>query len=171
LETRILPIEGEKVLVKFYFTNQNLIPIGIRLVQRHEKTIETKHLRDGQKSGLPNAGWESARPERIDTGQHREFQNVDIVPTWNQLKQGHQIGDIHLFLQERSEGMKKPVVVVSFAKDPLSAGGLSQTAKPRIIAEIEKTFVQGSTWGTIHHWTNPDGTVTINCRGRQPRSP
>lgn len=157
--------------MKFYFTNQNLIPSGIRLVQRKEETIETKHLMKGQKSGLPNAGWESARPERIDTGQHREFKNVDIAATWEELKRRCQIGDIHCFFQERSEGMKKPVVVVSFAKDAKSAEGLSQTVKSRVITEIERTFVKGSTWSTIHHWTNPDRTVTINCRGRQPRSP
>lgn len=162
-----LPIVGEKILVKFHFTNQNIIPSGIRLVPRIEESIETKHLAEGQRQGLPNAGWEAKRPDRVDTGKHQEFRNVDVASTWEQLKKDYQITDAHCFSQERSTGMKKPVIVVTFSKNQAT----NIKPKESLIQAIETTFVKGSTWGVVHHWINPNDTTTINCLQRQPKSP
>lgn len=144
-----------------------LIPPGIRLVPRQEEAIETKHLLEGKKLGLPNYGYETIRPGRVDTGKHQEFRNVDLAPIWEQIKQQYHLGDAHCFLQERSTGMKKPVIVVTFLKEKAH----QLPPKAALIAAIEQTFVYGSTWGIVHHWTNLNGTITINCLKRQPKSP
>lgn len=161
MEIPIAP--AQKVLVKFHFTNQKLIPSGLRLVRRWETEIETKHLLEGKKIGLPQAGWEAKRPERVDTGEHRQFQNVNFAPVWEQLKQQYPIVDAHCFLQERSTGMQKPVIVITFAKD-------QKTIPPKgeVVRTVEETFVRQSRWGIIHHWINPNGVITINCLQRQP---
>jgi len=170
-ETLEIPIEGKKVLVKFYFTNMKLIPQGLRLVKRHEEAIETKRLMEGKKLGLPNYGYETIRPGRVDTGaqQYRKFQNVDFASTWEQLRKQYTTIDAHCFLQEQSTGMKKPVVIVNFAKSKDFPGQIPPKAS--LIAAIEQNLVHGSTWGVVHHYTNPNGVITINCLQRQPKSP
>jgi hypothetical protein len=160
----LIPIEAQKVLVKFYFTNRKLLPNGIFLKPRWEKELEIRHWEEGKKLGLPAGGAGRVRNHHVDTGQHQQFENVDLCPIWEELKQKYIVTDIHAYLQEHSDGMKKPVVVVTFTREgkPLS-GRLKQ-----VFMETEKTFVHGSTWGRVHHWTNPNGVITINCLRRQP---
>lgn len=153
------------MLVKFYFTNRKLLPPGIILKPRREE-LEIKHWREGKQLGLPAGGAGRVRNHHVDTGEHKEFREVDLLPIWEYLKKGYTVTNIHAYLQEHSDGMKKAVVVITFSTQGKSF--LSGRQK-QVFAQIEQTFVQASTWGIVHHWTNPNGIITINCLRRQPR--
>jgi len=147
--------------VKFYFTNEKLIPGGIKLVPRAEKLIELKHIRQGGVEAM-----EKFRKGRVDTASKCEkFRNIDLKNIWENLSQNFKISDIHIFFQQRSNGMKKNVIVVTFQKTDNR-----RRVKKSLIDEIQKNFVYHGTWGLIYYWENPNGVNTLNCLKRQPRT-
>lgn len=159
--TELIDFKGKKILVKFYFTNRKLIPSGIHLKPRHENEIELKHLKSG---GLKSM--ETFRKGRVDTAKkHEKLENVNISNCWNELeRKKFKITNIHLFFQQRSNGMKKPVVVVTFENNPKN----SYRAKKSVLKQIENNFVHHGSWGIIHYWENPNRINTVNCLKRQP---
>lgn len=159
-----IPIEGQKVLVKFHFTNPKLIPQEIRFVERREKAIEEKH---GVEAGKMGISFGAQRKKRYDTGKYQQFNDVDMTPLWEQLKKSCHFEDIHCFFQKRSKGMKKKVIVVTFTK------GKGGDIKASLVEEIERNFVHKVKWSLVHRWINDKGLyilTTLNCLGRQPQS-
>ncbi|XOB40527.1 MAG: hypothetical protein ACKKMR_00745 [Candidatus Nealsonbacteria bacterium] len=151
---------AKKILVKFFFTNRKLIPKGISLKERHENQIETKHLKQGGVEAM-----ERYRRGRVDTAKkHQQIENVDIRNFWKKISEKFGTTNTHIFYQKRSNGMKKPVVVITFEKNPEN----SRRAKKPVIEQIVKNFVKHGTWGIVHYWQNPNGTDTVNCLKRQP---
>jgi hypothetical protein len=141
-----IPIPAEKIIVKFAFTNRKWVPRGIRLIPRQEGGIEAKHHQQGRRAGLRDGGLGAVRRNRVDTGRHKQFDNVDLAPTWKKLKEQLIAVDVHCFLQERSHGMKKPIVVVTFQKE-----GKNNKKIIRLLTQIEANLVNHGTWGIIHH--------------------
>jgi len=160
----LIDFTAEKILVKFYFTNRKLIPKGISLKERHEDLIEIKHLKQHLKQGGIES-MEKYRKGRVDTAKkHREITNVDIRNVWNKLTRSFKATNAHIFYQKRSNGMKKPVVVITFEKSPKNNYG----PKKNVIEQIERNFVTHGTWGIVHYWQNLNQTDTVNCLKRQP---
>lgn len=158
-------LEKKQILVKFYFTNHKLLPTGIILKPRREAGIEAKHWMEGKKLGMPQGGLGTERRDRVDTGKSQQFTNVGLSLLWKRLMAQYVPTDIHAFFQEQSNGMKKPVVVVTF-----SEAGEKDKRIMRLIEQIEANFINHGTWGTVHYWQNPPGKPnTLNCMHRQPR--
>lgn len=158
---KLIDFSAEKILVKFYFTNRRkLIPKGISLKERHENQIEIKHLKQGGVESM-----ERYRKGRVDTAKkHQQIENVDIETFWNKLSKKFTASNVHIFFQKRSNGMKKPVVVITFEKNPKN----NHRPKKSVMEQITKNFVRHGTWGMIHYWQNPNGIDTVNCLKRQP---
>ncbi len=159
----LVDFEAKKILVKFYFTNKKLIPSGISLKPRYEKELELKHLKQG---GIKSM--EAFRKGRVDTAKkHQKLVDVNISAFWNELlERKFEISNIHLFFQERSNGMMKPVVVVTFENNPKPKN--NYRVKKTILEQIQKNFVSHGSWGVIHYWENPNRINTVNCLKRQP---
>jgi hypothetical protein len=165
----IPPLTGSKLVVKFYFTNHKLVPANVRLVLRREDALETKHLQQGQQLGLQDGGYEAERRDRVDTGRHEQINEVDLFDFWETAKKNFQIVDVHIFWQsQQGTGMKKPVLTITFV--PEGSGQQPDKKIPDLIEQIEKNFIRNVTWGIVHLWTNPNGTVTLNCLRRQPQT-
>ncbi|GAI12473.1 unnamed protein product, partial [marine sediment metagenome] len=64
----------------------------------------------------------------------------------------------HIFYQKRSNGIKKPVVVITFEKNLEN----SRRAKKPVIEQIVKNFVKHGTWGIVHYWQNPNSIDTVS---------
>ncbi|MDO8264775.1 MAG: hypothetical protein Q7T34_00200 [Candidatus Parcubacteria bacterium] len=154
----------ERVMVRFYFASQKLLPIGIRKLDRNDEEIRIRQEAAARK--LTTAEFaDRVRKGRVDTGEQREHKNVDPTDFWDSLKKNFQIADIHSVEQENG----KTVVVVTFAKDPLLSGGRLGSVKPEIVKAIEQTFIYPAKWGSVWHWVNPDKTETLNCIARQEK--
>ena len=135
----------EIVLVKFQFTNKNLIPAGIRKVERDDKQLEERREENG-----------------ITAGEHTEGKNINIRPFVAQLlKSSYFLSDAHYYIRGGGRNAKY-TLVLTFGKDkPLNK--LPQKAKPRISQLTEKDV-----WAICHFWRNPNGVWAVNCLYRIP---
>ena len=138
-------IAPKVVLVKFQFTNKNLIPVGIKKVERDDKQVEEKRGENG-----------------IESSEHTEGENVNVRPFVAQLfKAGYFLSDVHYYTKGNGHNTKY-TLVLSFNKDePLVK--LPKEAKPRISQLTEK-----DAWAFCHFWRNPNGVWAVNCLHRIP---
>lgn len=137
----------EKVLVKFQVTNPKLLA-GIPPKKRNEEAIQAKRAA----SGFENQG---VRKGVVDTGNHREYQNVSVSKLINTLRRNtHPLTDLHYFI--KGEGYNKKYVVVATFDHGTPVNG---TAIDNLVE---------SAWGHCHVWFNPNDTITVNCLHRMP---
>jgi hypothetical protein len=139
------------VIVKFQVTNPNLLG-NIPLRVRDEEAIIAKRA----DSGFQN---QNVRKDVIDTGNHREYQNVSVSKIIDSMRRDSRpLSDLHYFVKKddgKSFG-KKYVVVATFA-----IGGTKVNGKA-----LEDLIESG--WKHCHVWFNPDGSITVNNLHRIP---
>ena len=133
------------VLVKFQFTNKNLIPAGIRKIKRNKKQLEEKR-----------------EENNITAGEHTEGENVNVRPFVAQLfKTGYFLSNAHYYAKGNGHNAKYTLVLAFNKNKPLAK--LPKKAKPKISKLTEK-----DAWGFCHFWRNPNGVWTVNLLRRIP---
>ncbi len=137
--------EPEVVLVKFQFTNKNLIPAGIRKVERDDKQLEERREENG-----------------ITAGEHTEGKNINIRPFVAQLlKSSYFLSDAHYYAKGGGHNAKYTLVLTFDKNKPLIR--LPKKSKSRI-----SKLTEHDAWAFCHFWRNPNGVWAVNCLHRIP---
>lgn len=160
----------DRVLVKYFFTNERHIPAGIpekgrasdeEMDQRHAVFAIVKGMVDKASVGR-------IRPGRVDTGQHifDKLENVQVATLRRGFTNaGYVLVDAHWFWNPpKGQGQQsKAVVCLTFGR----VDDVSQVPDlPRRTLEALRELAR-TTWQFCHVWNNPNGVATVNLVGRR----
>lgn len=175
-----------QVLLKFYFTNPENIPDGIRREDRDEAKINEGHV---QRAATSKIGPAAAQVGRVRFGARDNgvpwANNVQSVAGARCIhpmlvSEGFVIADVHYYYQvpRPKPGVRKPsfpkwVVVLTYGLDAeknvlVNPANLPEGSPERAAAALvakQLTSLMGRSWGYMHGWNNVDGgapTITLN---------
>jgi len=181
-QTRLTGIE--QIMLKFYFTNEALVPTGVRLENRDEAAINSGHVERAAKSvaGPGAATLGRVRFGHRDNGNHWADNSPNVCggvcahPTI--VGAGYNLADIHYYHQKPRQkpggapAFGKWVVVLTYdadaekniLKNPSSLEeGPEREAATLLASQLER--LMKFSWGYLHGWNNADGgspTITLN---------
>lgn len=159
-------VDEEALLFKCFFSDEKMVPVGIRKIDRGSNAMaDAKRLLDAKNTDQPLPERGAVRPGRIDTGLLRydaDLVYLRLLRTGIANAEGHRWGlaDVHYWQQEVNgqPGKFQYVVCCSYNIDPAKRVELSRAALDglRILAGLY-------TWGKVRIWTNDFGPCTVNC--------
>lgn len=163
-----LELYGQPILYKFFLSKQELVPEGIRTVERdNDRAVDRRHAEEAKAEGRSHDGMEGrVRPGRVDTGSaiYPNQASVRIGSIRSLLAlQGYRVTDCHFYLKPGfGKGKDQYVIVLS-----LQVGGKSTTLSKETIEGLRR-LARENTW-TLNVWDNGnDRPSTINFTARQP---
>jgi len=181
IEKSTVSLDGiKRILVKFFFTNADLVPPGIRQQKRlSDAEMDEIHAKQNPEKGQKGR----VRFGRVDTGEHfiDNLQSVgaSILPV-QLAKAGYGAVDIHTFIKEGrpkknkqggySQSQKKHVVSVTFQKGSGSEMGLGLSEDQNKV--LVSLFNGGETSWVCHGYKNRGAeNMTLNFMNIKRENP
>lgn len=156
-------------LIKFNFTNKNLLPRWVpEKTRKTDESLDAYRALSLKASGDPDDFWRAKigahRDGRVDTGLtpgQREMVTAGYLhQTMSHL--GHGLVDIHWFYHQRSGKIGKYVLVLAYEEN-------LPCARLRADQVKDLQWFQSQVWNFCHLWVNPEaGNITINFTNRMP---
>ena len=160
-----LAFRGMDVLVKFHFSNPDLIPVGIEQKRRPaDEVIDFARHHTTKNKKL--AQFDRHREGRVDTGEP-VIENLGMVQAAMLRKglasNGYRLVDAHWFEKQREGKTPQYVVVLSFRHEAEESVELARNTLDAI-RHLARTV-----WQFCHVWRNADKkNFTVNFVGLQP---